>query len=79
MVWFFYQSLQLHNDIFFTNSLFFIVPVFSAVKCSIVVLLMLLVVDFDRCTNRFLLLELLVVKVVLDPIFKLPKARLFGG
>ena len=68
-VWLFYQSLQFHNDLFFTSSLFFAVPVFSAVKCSIVALLILTVVDFDGCTNHFLLLELSVVKVILDPVF----------
>ena len=49
------------------------------VKCLIVVLLMLMVVDFDGCANRFPLLEILVVKVILDPIFKLPKVGIFGG
>ena len=43
------------------------------VKCSIVALLMMTVVDFDRCTNRFLLLELSVVKVILDPVFSCRK------
>ena len=54
-------------------------PSLLAVKCSIVALLMLTVVDFDRCANSFPLLELSVVKVVLDPIFKLLKAGIFGG
>ena len=40
---------------------------------------MLTVPDFDECANRFPLLEISVVKVVLDPIFKLPKAGRFGG
>ena len=40
---------------------------------------MLTVVDFDGCTNRFLLWDLSVVKVILDPFFKLPKGGVFSG
>ena len=47
------------------------------VKCSIMALLMLTMVDFDGCTNRFLLLEFLVVKVILDPIFSCRKLGFF--
>ena len=42
-------------------------------------LLMQTVLDFDGSANRFHLLEILVVKVILDPIFKLLKAGLFSG
>ena len=34
---------------------------------------MLTVVDFDGCTNHFLLWELSVVKVILDPVFSYRK------
>ena len=47
--------------------------------CLIVVLPMPMVVYFDGCANRFPLSELSEVKIILDPIFKLPKAEIFGG
>ena len=49
------------------------------VKRLMVALFMLTVSDCDGCTNHFPLLELSVVKVVLDPIFKLWKDGIFGG
>ena len=59
------SSLQAHD--------FFAVPTFSVVKFSIVALLMLMMVDFDGCTNRFLLLALSLVKVILNPVFSCRK------
>ena len=43
------------------------------VKCSIVALLMLTMVDFDGCTNHFLILALSVVKVILNLVFSYRK------
>ena len=44
-----------------------------------VALSLLMVTDYDGCTNNFPLFELSVAKVVLNPIFKPPKDGLFGG
>ena len=62
-----------------TNSCLTAYLVFSAVNDLMLMLSMLTMCDCDGCANHFPLLELSVVKVVLDPIFKLLKAGLFGG